>query len=282
MKTRNALFGVSVLLLLIGMVMACGKDSDNGVSPDTTSPTDAGILINNRESFTQTPNITLTLQVSDNVSDAANIEMMISNDADFSETPTWEPFAASKSWTLTSGDGKKTVYVKFRDADGNETAAVSDTINLYETTTLISFSPDPAYVSAGNTVKVEIRVGNVEELVSARLSLSFDPEKVEVTELKVDFPGSLLASTGATILVSDQDIDNDAGSVTFGALAQKKGFTGVSGDGPIAAVTFKAKVADPTSAIALGTVKLYDYPVAETPVPISGVVSIDGQILPAQ
>lgn len=282
MKTRNAFSGVVVWLLLIGMVMGCGGGGDNGVSPDTAPPKDGTILINNGAGYTQTPDVTLTLNVSDDVSDAASIEMLISNDVDFSETPTWEPFAASKSWTLTAGDGKKTVHVKFRDAAGNETAAVSDTINLYETTTIISFSPDPAYVSAGNTVKVKVKVGNVADLVSARLSLSFDPEKVEVTELEVDFPGSLLASTGATIIVSDQDIDNEAGSITFGALAQQNEFTGVSGDGTIAAVTFKAKVADPTSEIAFGTVKLYDYPVAKTPVPISGIVSIDGQILPTQ
>ncbi|MDI6793280.1 MAG: cohesin domain-containing protein [bacterium] len=281
MKMRNAFSGISLVLLLIVM-MGCGKSGDNGVSPDTTPPADAGILINNGAGYTQTPNVSLTLAVSDNVSATADIEMMISNDADFSETPGWEPFTASKSWTLISGDGEKTVYVKFRDAAGNETASVSDTINLYETTPLILFSPDPAYVSAGNTVKVEVRAANVVNLGSFQGAFSFDPKKVEVTELEVDFPVSLLASTGANIVVSDQDFDNEAGLVKFGALAQQEGFTGVSEDGPIATVTFKAKVADPTSEIAFGIVKLYDYPPDEPLAPISGVVAIDGQILPAQ
>lgn len=224
-------------------------------------------------------NVTLTLEVWDNVSAVSEIEMMIANNPRFSGA-SWEPFAASKDWILTAGDGEKAVYAKFRDAAENISSSVSDTINLYETTPLILFSPDPAYVSAGNRVKVDVRVENVTNLVSAHVSFSFDPEKVEVTDINLDIPESLLASTGATAIVSDRNIDNDAGFITFGAIAQQSGFTGVSGDGPIATVTFQAKVADPTSDIVLDEVELYDYPVDVSSGPISGIVSIEGHILP--
>ena len=55
--------------------------------------------------------------------------MMISNNSDFSNA-SWQTYATSTSWTLTTGDGLKTVYAKFRDTTGNISAAVSDTITV--------------------------------------------------------------------------------------------------------------------------------------------------------
>ncbi|MBI5306031.1 hypothetical protein HZB04_00335 [Candidatus Wolfebacteria bacterium] len=50
-------------------------------------------------------------------------QMMISNDSDFSGRA-WEYYSTVKySWSLTSGSGTKTVYVKFKDATGK----ISDT-----------------------------------------------------------------------------------------------------------------------------------------------------------
>ena len=40
----------------------------------------------------------------------------------------WQPYATSKSWTLTSGAGKKTVYVQYRDRASNASATVPDSI----------------------------------------------------------------------------------------------------------------------------------------------------------
>jgi subtilisin family serine protease len=42
----------------------------------------------------------------------------------------WVPMATSRSWTLTSGGGTKTVYARFRHAYGNAGSQVSDTILL--------------------------------------------------------------------------------------------------------------------------------------------------------
>jgi hypothetical protein len=41
-----------------------------------------------------------------------------------------ETYAISKAWTLSSGDGTKPVYVKFKDGAGNWSSAYSDTILL--------------------------------------------------------------------------------------------------------------------------------------------------------
>lgn len=56
--------------------------------------------------------------------------MRISNSPDFAQAP-WEPFAAVRSWILTSGNGTKNVYAMFRDGEGNVTGdTLSDSIEL--------------------------------------------------------------------------------------------------------------------------------------------------------
>ncbi|WP_438348168.1 S-layer homology domain-containing protein [Paenibacillus sp. FA6] len=51
-----------------------------------------------------------------------NVEMLISNDE--VSWGKWEPVAGMKTWTLSAGNGIKTVYMKLKDAAGNETATV--------------------------------------------------------------------------------------------------------------------------------------------------------------
>ncbi|MDZ7264428.1 MAG: hypothetical protein ONB16_07580, partial [candidate division KSB1 bacterium] len=46
--------------------------------------------------------------------------MQVAHDSLFTGVA-WEPFASHKNWTLNSGDGKKYVYARFQDAEGNQT-----------------------------------------------------------------------------------------------------------------------------------------------------------------
>jgi len=59
------------------------------------------------------------------------IEMMIAGEPDFAGA-LWQPFATETTWTLSEGDGWKSVYVKTRDALGR-TAIAFDSIYLGET-----------------------------------------------------------------------------------------------------------------------------------------------------
>jgi alpha-tubulin suppressor-like RCC1 family protein len=59
-------------------------------------------------------------------------EMYITNDSSCSVSGTWEPVANSKNWELATGNGIKTVYIKFRDPSGRESNCESDSIILYE------------------------------------------------------------------------------------------------------------------------------------------------------
>jgi uncharacterized protein (DUF2141 family) len=92
---------------------------------DTTPPTGT-IIINGGAASTTSTTVTLTLTSTDARSGC--VGMKFSNDG-----VNWtaeEPRASSKAWTLTSGAGVKTVYVKYKDNAGNWSNGYSDTINL--------------------------------------------------------------------------------------------------------------------------------------------------------
>jgi hypothetical protein len=58
-------------------------------------------------------------------------QVSVSNDSTFTYA-LWEPFTSpmDKIWTLSSGDGPKTVYVLFKSSDGNLSNVVEATIEL--------------------------------------------------------------------------------------------------------------------------------------------------------
>ena len=117
----------------------------NNVPLDVTPPAGT-VTINGGAVATNTPNATLTLAATDDSGTVA--QMQFSNDGVTYSTA--EAYATSKSWTLASGDGTKTVYAKFRDAAGNWSAAATDTITLDTTPPAVSFtSPtDGAVITA--------------------------------------------------------------------------------------------------------------------------------------
>ena len=94
-------------------------------SHNTTSPTGT-IVINGGAVATNRSTVTLTLSATDHAGPVA--QMRFSPDGTTFTTP--EPYATTKSWTLTAGDGRKTVWVKFADASGNWSAPFSATILL--------------------------------------------------------------------------------------------------------------------------------------------------------
>lgn len=93
--------------------------------PDTTLPT-GSISINAGAAATKTVNVTLTLSATDNAGSVT--QMQFSNDG--ATYSTAEAYAATKAWALALGDGTKTIYAKFKDAAGNWSAPVTDTITL--------------------------------------------------------------------------------------------------------------------------------------------------------
>lgn len=93
---------------------------------DTLAPTISAFVINSGASVTTSTAVTLTITSSD----AASMKIWGINGVASEADASWETFASTKSVTLTSGDGSKTVYVKVRDSVYNESSASSATITL--------------------------------------------------------------------------------------------------------------------------------------------------------
>lgn len=111
---------------------------------DTLAPTITAFSINNGASVTTDRNVTLNITAPE----AASMKIWgidgVANEASAS----WETFSGTKSVTLTSGDGSKTVYVKVRDSVYNESAAASDTITLSTAIPTITITgPDVSVIS---------------------------------------------------------------------------------------------------------------------------------------
>jgi hypothetical protein len=98
--------------------------SDN-IILDTTAPT-GSIVINGGDAYTNSTAATLTLSATDGGSGV--YQMRFSNDG--ATWSTWEAYTTSKAWTLTSGDGAKTVYVQYSDNAGYVSGSFTDTIIL--------------------------------------------------------------------------------------------------------------------------------------------------------
>ncbi|MEM2481278.1 MAG: hypothetical protein QXG14_04550, partial [Candidatus Hadarchaeales archaeon] len=117
---------------------------------DTTPPT-GSIVINNNDTYTTSTSVTLTLTYSDATSGVSQVRY--SNDGVWDTEP-WESPAATKSWTLLSGDGTKTVYYQIKDAAGNLSSTYSDSIILDTTppTGSIVINDDNMYTNSTSVV----------------------------------------------------------------------------------------------------------------------------------
>jgi hypothetical protein len=96
---------------------------------DATPPT-GSILINGGDTHTTSTSVTLQLFYYDPESGVSLVRY--SNDGLWDTEP-WEGASSSRSWSITAGDGAKTVYFQIADAAGN-LATFSDGITLKSST----------------------------------------------------------------------------------------------------------------------------------------------------
>ncbi len=117
---------------------------------DTIAPSGLVLTINGGVSTVTSASVTLGISVSDG--NTAGYSMLIYGDVDDGLTEaqaSWEAFAASKSITLKSGDGMKTVKAKVRDDVGNVSSEATVTVLLDTTAPIVTISsgPDRAKIS---------------------------------------------------------------------------------------------------------------------------------------
>ncbi|TET11109.1 T9SS type A sorting domain-containing protein, partial [Candidatus Aerophobetes bacterium] len=124
-----------------------GNSASSSISLTLDNTTPSGsISINNDATYTNSRTVTLTLSATNAT------QMQFSNDA--SSWSDWEDYSTTKSWTLSSGDGTKTVYVKFKDTAGNISEAFSDDIILDSTPPTASITSPSADTSVRGQVVI--------------------------------------------------------------------------------------------------------------------------------
>ena len=120
---------------------------------DTTPPTGT-ITINSAAQYTKTIGVTLTLSCTDSVGCS---QMQFSNDNATYSTYT---YAATRSWNLTTIDGTKTMYVKFKDVAGNWSTAYSSTIILDTALPVTTASPPGGTYTGAQSVTLTCSDGS--------------------------------------------------------------------------------------------------------------------------
>ncbi|MCK4546161.1 MAG: hypothetical protein KAW17_01855 [Candidatus Eisenbacteria sp.] len=109
------------------------------------------MVINNDDTYTNSTSVTLTSSVSDGETDMS--EMRFSNDGGNTWPEGWVPYGTSHAWTLTSGDGTKTVTGEYSDLAGNVFSTSDDIILDTSGPDAPTMDTEPTYTAGtSNTV----------------------------------------------------------------------------------------------------------------------------------
>jgi hypothetical protein len=133
-------------------------ETSRDVAVDTAPPS-GSVTIDGGAAWSDTPSVSLKLTCSDAQSGCG--AMQLSND-NVTFTPP-EPFAATRTWTLSASDAAKTVYVRYLDRAGNVSQSFRDTITLDSAGPVvgaITATPNPFAPQLGQTTTIRIPVSD--------------------------------------------------------------------------------------------------------------------------
>ena len=136
-----------VYIKLRDVVLNTSSTAQDSIVIDSVSPV-GSIVINSDNTTTAVRAVSLALTATDAASGVA--QMMLSEDPAFSGAA-WETYSTSKTFTLSTTDGTKTIYAKFRDVAGNVSDVASDSIVL---DTVVLAPPIPAPIT--KTTKTQL------------------------------------------------------------------------------------------------------------------------------
>lgn len=119
-----------------GNVSSVASDTIEFNNPDTTPPLNPSVTVNFGDTETSSSSVTLSLSATDDTGVTAyfaseNIGTPLAQDPGWTSIPSTTGYSEDISFTLSSGEGTKTVYVWFKDDAGNVSSVTSDTIALY-------------------------------------------------------------------------------------------------------------------------------------------------------
>lgn len=172
---------------------------------DTLAPTGLTVSLNDSAEYTTSATVTLSVEVEDSPTTGYQMKIWGINSAENEEDASWETYSSSKSITLISGDGQKTVYVKVRDDVGNETSAVTDTIILDTKVPSVTITgPDKSKISKVATFN--------ESRFSFSADVAFEEYKVCVVpqNSSTQEAGQVIPTTAGSTNTSGSDGDYEA------------------------------------------------------------------------
>ncbi|MBF0240211.1 MAG: DUF1566 domain-containing protein [SAR324 cluster bacterium] len=171
LKREKWIVGVCLIGLL--MVGACADidqskrkksieqaaaESESSTAPEAqfldSAPVGDSLRVNGEVTTTTTRSVTIALSATDNVGVTGyflseSAATPAASDSGWVSVPSTTSYSASVPFTLSSGNGNKTVYGWFRDISGNLSTPVSGTITLQETVVAVDTTP-PASSGDGN------------------------------------------------------------------------------------------------------------------------------------
>ena len=128
------------------------------------------VNVNGGSASTSSQNVTLNLSANDPAPATGVTQMRFSNDGvTFSG---YQAYAATAAWTLSAGDGAKTVYAQFKDSEGNQSAVASDgiTLALPDTTGPKATKTKPANKAKSVKVTTKVKVTVSEALLAGSVN----------------------------------------------------------------------------------------------------------------
>lgn len=166
-------------------------------SPGPENQKPAGTFsINNGADTVSSRNVTLHITGSDPESDP--MEMRFSHDNGLWSD--WEPFAATKAWTLTEGEGSKMVFMQLRDSEGNlaDTAFKTVTLSIMYTVSFDKNGGDTDAAPLTKTFQPEEMIGELPAAPSR--------EGYTFTGWNTQSNGAGTAITAATAVTADMTV----------------------------------------------------------------------------
>lgn len=193
---------------------------------DTTAPSITSMTLNNDDIYTSTQAVTLAVTVNDAETTGYQMKIWgVDGVADEGDA-TWATYQPSQSVTLPTGDGLKTVYVKVRDAVGNESAEQSDSITLDTSVPEVTVTgPDKSTISEVSGFDTAI--------INFTVNVAFEAYKVCVvssTSATQD-TGTVIPTTSGSINTSGSDGSYEADTNIQVTIKGTDLATASSGDG---------------------------------------------------
>ncbi|MDW7725596.1 MAG: PGF-pre-PGF domain-containing protein [Candidatus Methanoperedens sp.] len=150
------------------------------VTFDTTPPS---IIINDGAEYTNSTIVTLNLS-------STMTLMKFSNDN--TNWTDWEPFKSSRSWTLTTGDGVKTVFFSVSDDEINyQNRGAFDSIKLDTTPPAVSdISVTPTIQEQYQPVEIKAKISDNILLNTSSLSVLIEPQNANTIKCSMVSSGN--------------------------------------------------------------------------------------------